>query len=505
MDYCSQVKAPEFENCQVGLNLKGNIIRAPSSFASWIGMNEDEIKGINFRELLVELDPNWGNLLPVNLTSCEFECFLPIGSANDSSSMGLAIVFCIYGQIGIVSISTALAPHDTLKKAFLGDLMNNTQALASTLIRLQKAESRLSDYVSNFPGIFFTQRTDCTFSYLSKGIKKLFPLEHTEFFRNSGLFKDKIIEIDRDHFDKELQSNWRKKETFSFSYRLQIPPSGQIIYILDVRTPIITGTNKLLGYDGVFIDITRQAIAEHRLSNSVWREGLTTLTNGLVHDFSNLMAGIFSISELYYSMMEKDDPMANGMRQIKKSTMQAQRLVRRIIDLHRDKPVARASHDLRDLIKDQMDLIAILLPRSTILKTKFGNSELVSFVEETGFRQVLLNLIINARDAIEKKGEISLSARKVKKGKKIFLKTLANSTTAPFDGAEISIKDDGCGIPKDMADKIFDPFFTTKEKDSGSGFGLYNCKLFVEDHNGIIDFASEPRKGSVFYIFLPLE
>ena len=255
--------------------------------------------------------------------------------------MGLALVSCNYGDFAIVSLSTALAPHESLKKAFMGDLMNNPQALASTLIRLQKAESRLADYVSNFPGIFFTQRPDLTFSYLSKGIKRLFPLEHTEFYRNSGLFMEKILEIDRDHFENELKLYSGKRETFSFSYRFQVPPTGQIIYVLDVRTPIITGTNKLLGYDGVFIDITRQAIAEHRLSNSVWREGLTTLTNGLVHDFSNLMAGIFSISELYYSMMEKDDPMSNGMRQIKKSTMQAQRLVRRIIDLHRDKPAAR--------------------------------------------------------------------------------------------------------------------------------------------------------------------
>ena len=88
--------------------------------------------------------------------------------------------------------------------------------------------------------------------------------------------------------------------------------------MLDIRTPIITATNKLIGYDGVLIDITRQAIAEHRLSNSVWREGLTTLTNGLVHDFSNLMAGIYSISELYHGMITKDDPMANGLSQIKK-------------------------------------------------------------------------------------------------------------------------------------------------------------------------------------------
>ena len=151
--------------------------------------------------------------------------------------------------------------------------MNDQRALAITLIRLQKAESRLSDYVSNFPGIFFTQRTDMTFSDLSRGIRRMFPNEHREFSRNGGLFLNKIFEKDREHFLNALNSNSKSPETFSFSYRVQLPPTGQIVYLLDVRTPIITATQKLLGYDGVLIDITRQAIAEHRLSNSVWRKG----------------------------------------------------------------------------------------------------------------------------------------------------------------------------------------------------------------------------------------
>ena len=112
--------------------------------------------------------------------------------------------------------------------------------------------------------------------------------------------------------------------------------------------------------------------------------------------FSNLMAGIYSISELYHGMITKDDPMANGLGQIKKSAMQAQKLVRRIIDLHRDKPAIRATHDLRVLIKDQMDLVGILIPKSAKITTDFGRKEVPVFLEETGFRQVILNLIINA-------------------------------------------------------------------------------------------------------------
>jgi len=254
----------------------------------------------------------------------------------------------------------------------------------------------------------------------------------------------------------------------------------------------------------VLIDITRQAIAEHRLSNSVWREGLATLTNGLVHDFSNLMAGIYSISELYHGMMEKDDPMANGMGQIKKSAMQAQKLVRRIIDLHREKPATRAIQDLRLLLKDQMDLVGIIIPRSAKLLTDFGSEPLPAFLEETGFRQVILNLAINARDAIERNGKIKICLRRVRKGQAIMNGASGEVRTAPVNGAEISLSDNGKGIPEDVEEKLFDPFFTTKESSSGSGFGLYNTKLFIEDHNGEIGFSSEEGQGSTFYLFLPL-
>ncbi len=498
------MKSPNFENCQIELSKDGTIQRASISFASWVGHGDEDLRGQHFRTFFLSLERSWELLIPQDFNLRDFECFLPLSSDSRQSSMGIYFNCSCYTHNVIVSLSPALAPHDSLKQAFMGDLMNDPRALANTLIRLQKAESRLSDYVSNFPGIFFTQRTDMTFSYLSRGIRKMFPHEYGEFSRNSGLFLNKIFEKDREHFLNEMNANSKSRETFSFTYRIQLPPNDQIVYLLDIRTPIITATQKLLGYDGVFVDITRQAIAEHRLSSSVWREGLATLTNGLVHDFSNLMAGIFSISELYHGMMEKDDPMANGMGQIKKSAMQAQKLVRRIIDLHREKPAARAIHDLRLLLKDQMDLVGIIIPRSAKLQTDFGTEALPSFLEETGFRQVILNLAINARDATQRNGKIKISLRKVKKGEAIMEGATGENRKATVDGAEISLSDNGNGIPKEIEEKLFDPFFTTKESSSGSGFGLYNTKLFIEDHNGEIGFSSETGKGSTFYLFLPL-
>lgn len=499
------MKTPHFENGQIILEPNGSILEASEEFCDWVGQPVAKIKGYSFWQIMTSMEKRWRSLIPKVENKEKAKYFLPLG-VGDRSSIGIHITYQKYPKlkISILSITNGLAPYDTLKDAFLGDLMQDPKAIASTLVRLQKAESRLADYISNFPGIFFTQRPDMTFSYLSKGIRNLFPEEYREFARDSGLFLSKILEHDREHYINEISSQKSQGQTFSLTYRVVLPQTHQIIYLLDVRTPSMTSQGKILGYEGVLIDITRQAIAEHRLSNSIWREGLATLTNGLVHDFSNLMAGIFSISELYFGMMEKDDPMANGMGQIKKSAMQAQKLVRRIIDLHREKPANRAVQDLRLLLKDQMDLLEIIIPRGAKIKTNFGRESLPAFIEETGFRQVILNLAINARDAIERNGKISISVRKVNEGAPLLADNNSDPEFAKCTGAEVCISDNGKGIPDSIKEKLFDPFFSTKDATKGSGFGLYNSKLFMEDHNGKIGFVSEEGKGSTFFLFIPL-
>ena len=195
--------------------------------------------------------------------------------------------------------------------------------------------------------------------------------------------------------------------------------------------------------------------------------------------------------------------MANGMGQIKKSALQAQKLVRRIIDLHRDKPAVRSHHNLANLLGDQMDLVGILLPPSARIVTNFSKEPIHAYLEETGFRQVILNLIINARDVIEKKGKIKITLKKINRGDTLTVNHLGEKRKVPKGGAEIIISDNGSGITEDIFDKIFDPFFTTKNSHAGSGFGLYNCKLFVEDHKGIIGFNSKVGKGTTFFFYLP--
>jgi signal transduction histidine kinase len=498
------LKAPAFEATDLALDHEGLILRCGQDFADWLGIPRKELLGEALHVVLLGRQPEWKSLLFKGFHQNESKIHLPLYENGLSSGTGINLRVTPLDDVSFVSIVHALAPHDDFKKSFFGDIPLNPQVFGRMFLRLQTAEGRLADYLSNFPGIFFTQRPDLSFSYLSKGIKNLFPNDWEGFHKNSGLFLSFIYEQDREHFHQQLLENEGRGETFTLNYRIKLPPVGQLVYLMDVRTPKITSNGKLLGYDGVFLDVTRQSIAEHRLSHAVWREGLSTLTNGLVHDFSNVMGGIYSLSELYHGMMEDDDPMAKGMDQIKRSAMDAQKLVRRIIDLHRETSASRALHDLRFLLKDQVDLIQIIIPRSCTLDVHNNGGPLPAFVEESGFRQTVLNLCINARDAIGRGGKVQVRLRRVRKGQIIMSGAFEDDCKAPRTGAEITITDNGDGIPVQHREKIFDPFFTTKEVDSGSGFGLYNAKLYVEDHKGKIGFKSQPDKGTVFYIYLPL-
>lgn len=187
------LKIPNFEIAQIAIDNNGLIVQSMECFSSWVGKTCEQIIGQSFYQLVIGLDPRWKLVLNKNSFQSPFEEFLPLGSEQTDSSLGIKMVFCKYESIGVLSISPALAPHDSLKKAFLGDLMKDPRAIANTLIRLQKAESRLSDYISNFPGIFFTQRPDFTFSYLSRGAQNSFLLILKKCIGTEAFFSKKFL------------------------------------------------------------------------------------------------------------------------------------------------------------------------------------------------------------------------------------------------------------------------------------------------------------------------
>ena len=385
----------------------------------------------------------------------------------------------------------------------LGQILQEPDGISRMYLRLQRAESRLESYMRHFPGVFFTQRTDLSFDYISPSFEKLLEFPIQRLLKSGSQFLSLIYEKDRDFFVRELRKHASNRSSFTLQYRVRRPKDGSVAYLTDVRSPVYSESGILLGYEGVWLDTTRQIIAERKLTSSAWKESLAMLTAGLVHDFSNVMAGIYALSELYHASMDPEDRMYEGLGQIKKSSMEARHLVRRIIDLNREVSGQKSYHDPEKLIHDQVDLLRVIFPKGTHIQLELTGTEIPVYIDDVEFRQVLLNLAMNAKDALDKTGIITIRSRRVQTEDRILEGCQQPARRSSRPGIEIIFEDNGSGIPPAHRNRIFQSFFTTKEIHKGSGFGLYNVQRIIRSFNGEIDFSSEEGHGTAFHIFIP--
>jgi signal transduction histidine kinase len=352
------------------------------------------------------------------------------------------------------------------------------------------------------PGVVFEQRTDLSFVSVGPGPERFFGSRSSEVAARSDVFLSCVHEDDRVGLLSWLRKLTPAMGMVETTYRLVHPDTGMIQYVADRR--MRTEADVEL-YQGVWLDQTSQIRAEKRLTYRAWKETVSTVTSGLLHDFNNVVAGIFSLSELYHSLITPDHEMHAGIGQIKASSMEAQKLVRRIMELNREVSGERNLFNLESLLTDQLDFLRAILPRGTEIEAVFSGEELPVRLDDVGFRQVLLNLATNARDALGDGGRITIEIHRHDTGGDGPAGILPSEFKYPDGSVEVIFRDHGCGMTPGVAERVFDPFFSTKEPTKGSGLGLYNAQLFAATNRGRIGVITAPGAGTSFHLVLPLE
>ncbi len=350
------------------------------------------------------------------------------------------------------------------------------------------------------PGVFFRQRADYTFDFVSPRIVELTGVPARSWQRQPKLFWEVVHELDVAALQQQLLRCAESAEGLTSSYRLRHRQTGQVACISEFRRPILDSSGRFQAFEGVWFDVTRQTVAEKRLATAAGKETLARLTVGLAHDFNNLLTGILSLSDSYLSQIDAQHPFHEGLALIKQNTLHASKLVHRIVDLHGHKTGERNHHDLNAIVADTMELLQNVIPRRIELKSKLAAGELPLYVDATELRQVIINLALNAADAMADRGQLELqtSPHQAMPALKRFQGVRPRSPCAC-----LTVSDNGRGIKPHQLGSIFDPFFTTKPINQGSGLGLYDARLFVEKHQGAISVESAPGAGAVFRIWLP--
>jgi PAS domain S-box-containing protein len=245
-------------------------------------------------------------------------------------------------------------------------------------------------------------------------------------------------------------------------------------------------------------DITEKKAVEARFLRSQRMDSIGALAGGIAHDLNNALAPVIMSAELL-----KDDP-DEAVRHkfldiIHANAQRATGLVKQILSFARGTGGPREPLQLGPLIGEMKKMIQETFPKSIELSVKIPSKELrIIEADLTEIHQVLLNLCVNARDAMPQGGKLTISAENLHIEKGFTVEKVASG---PY--VKISVADTGTGIPVDVLPRIFEPFFTTKEGDKGTGLGLATVCGIVKHHGGFMDVQTEVGKGTEFRVYLP--
>jgi signal transduction histidine kinase len=480
------------------LDPSGRILKADEPLLLWCAISSDPLAITNFWDLL-EAVPAWRT--EIRQLRGAAESFSEINLAPSvKGGAWTSLAITRHDETCFVRVASALPPRSGLDE-FPGAGPANPQELVNQLrLRVLQAEAQIGNLMDGWPGVIFSQRPDFSFRYASTRLENLSGMPVESWTRRPGLFWELIHEADAPELQQHIRHATSTGQSVTTQFRLRHALTGRVSYLLEHRHPIRTSSGLLLGFEGVWIDISRQTIAERRLSTAAWRDTLAVLTMGLAHDFGNILAGIFALAETMEASPGGGELFIESIGLIKRNSMQASQLIRRILNLHQGKPGEYAYHGLNTLVAELLELVRKIIPRRIQVETALSTDDLPVYVDAVELRQVFLNLVMNAVDAMPHSGQLKLStARRQEPPENCHMQGAVPRTPCVI----LSVQDTGVGIPKRNLSSIFDPFFTTKPVNKGSGLGLYNARLFVEKHRGAISVESNEGQGTTFSIWLP--
>jgi len=248
------------------------------------------------------------------------------------------------------------------------------------------------------------------------------------------------------------------------------------------------------------LDTTEQRALQENFAQSQKMQAIGQLAGGVAHDFNNVLTAIIGFSDLLLANHRPTDPAFHDIMQIKQNANRAAGLVRQLLAFSRRQTLRPQVLQLGEVLSDLHMLLRRLVGETIELDVKHGRDLWLVKADLNQFEQVIVNLVVNARDAMPEGGKIVVRTHNVTEAQ---CADFGESQLTPADYVLIEIEDEGHGIPADVRDKIFEPFFTTKEVGKGTGLGLSMVYGIVKQTGGFIFVDSAVGEGTTFRIFLP--
>ncbi|MBF0202206.1 MAG: PAS domain S-box protein [Desulfamplus sp.] len=314
---------------------------------------------------------------------------------------------------------------------------------------------------------------------------------HEELMGMNGLLlisekcRDMVMEKIRAGYEKPYEALALRKNGEEFPIRLEarnVPYRGKQVRTVEFR------------------DMTEHKAMESQLLQAQKMESVGSLAGGVAHDFNNMLGVIIGHVELALEQVDGSHPLHHDLKEIERAAHRSAALTRQLLTFARKQIVTPRKLDLNRTVESMLNMLRRLIQEDIDLVWEPSASMWPVKIDPSQIDQILVNLCINARDAIDGTGRVTIET-----GVLTFDQEYCRNHPGfiPGDFVMVVVSDNGCGMDSDTMARLFDPFFTTKEQGKGTGLGLSTVYGIVKQNKGFINVYSEPGMGSTFKIYLP--
>ncbi len=250
----------------------------------------------------------------------------------------------------------------------------------------------------------------------------------------------------------------------------------------------------------IFHDISRRHNLQKQLRRSQRLEAVGQLAGGIAHDFNNILTALFGYTDILRFSIKGNEEIHGYIDEIEKVATKASSLTQQLLTFSRKQILEPVVLDLNHIVEEMADMLRRLIGEKIEFQHDLGDELPLVMADKGGIEQVIMNLVVNARDAMPEGGEISIETSKVYLDR---LDVTSLPGAIPGEYVLLRVSDTGHGIPREIRDRIFDPFFTTKSDIGGTGLGLPTVFGIVKQSGGFLDLVTTEFRGTRFDIYLP--
>ncbi len=468
------------DNALVGffsVNQRGEFLFANATLARLFGLDsEDAFTNYKLHDFLVDI--------PENAAAYD------LVSGGGASQSGDFLFKDIHGREFMVAMSHTIV-YESETHLYTQSVVRNLMPEKEMRAALRASEDRFHRFFDDAPTGILVLGAEAKIEEANNAFKAM--VAQDQKIIGSSLY-DVMSEADKSKIQTlltELPEDGRFVRTIETSLRHEDGLSVQLSV-----SPLM-GTKSLLVH---VADLSKQKQLETQFTQSQKMQAVGLLAGGVAHDFNNLLTAMIGFCDLLLERHRAGDPSFQDLMQIKQNANRAADLVGQLLAFSRQQTLRPKALNMSDVLSDLSNLLRRLIGVKIDLELNHGRDLWALKADKGQMEQVFINLVVNARDAMNNVGKIIIETSNYKTEKEI---ELLSDTLPSGEWVRVEVKDQGCGISEENLRRIFDPFFTTKKLGEGTGLGLSTVYGIISQTGGFLDVVSVEGKGTSFVIFLP--